>query len=86
MVPLFHVNAWGLPYIAPMIGLNLVMPGVRLDGPNLFELMDSEAGVLVGRGAHGVERDSSRRSTSSGRKPAALRGDHHRRFGGARAR
>lgn len=42
VVPLFHVNAWGLPYSAPILGLNLVMPGVRLDGPNLYDLLDQE--------------------------------------------
>ena len=42
VVPLFHVNAWGLPYSAPLIGLTLVMPGPALDGPSLFKLMDRE--------------------------------------------
>jgi 3-(methylthio)propionyl---CoA ligase len=42
VVPLFHVNAWGLPFAAPLRGTTMVMPGVRLDGPNLFDLLDSE--------------------------------------------
>ncbi|QFT64652.1 long-chain-fatty-acid--CoA ligase [Roseivivax sp. THAF30] len=42
VVPLFHVNAWGLPYAAPLTGASLVMPGPKLDGPSLFDLMDSE--------------------------------------------
>ena len=42
VVPLFHVNAWGLPYVAPITGASLVFPGPRVDGPNLFELMDAE--------------------------------------------
>ena len=42
VVPLFHVNAWGLPYAGPMMGVSLVMPGPGLDGPSLFRLMDSE--------------------------------------------
>lgn len=42
VVPLFHVNAWGLPYVAPLTGMTLVMPGPDLDGPSLFRLMDSE--------------------------------------------
>jgi fatty-acyl-CoA synthase len=42
VVPLFHVNAWGTPYIAPLTGTKLVFPGSRLDGPSLFELMDLE--------------------------------------------
>jgi fatty-acyl-CoA synthase len=42
VVPQFHVNAWGLPYAAPLMGHSLVMPGAALDGPSLFKLMDSE--------------------------------------------
>ena len=42
VVPLFHVNAWGLPYVAPMIGASLVMPGHALDGPSIFRLMDEQ--------------------------------------------
>lgn len=40
VVPLFHVNAWGLPFSAPLTGTNLVFPGRALDGPSLFKLMD----------------------------------------------
>jgi 3-(methylthio)propionyl---CoA ligase len=43
VVPLFHVNAWGLPYSALLAGVSLVMPGAALDGPSLFRLMDAEA-------------------------------------------
>ena len=42
VVPLFHVNAWGLPYTAPLTGMTLVMPGPDLDGASLFRLMDAE--------------------------------------------
>ena len=42
VVPLFHVNAWGIPYTAPLVGCSLVMPGPRLDGASLWELMDAE--------------------------------------------
>jgi fatty-acyl-CoA synthase len=42
VVPLFHVNAWGLPYFAPLMGHSLIMPGAALDGPSLFKLMDDE--------------------------------------------
>ncbi|WP_375691887.1 long-chain fatty acid--CoA ligase [Pseudooceanicola sp. LIPI14-2-Ac024] len=42
VVPLFHVNAWGLPYSAPMAGLSIVFPGPALDGPSLWKLMDDE--------------------------------------------
>ncbi|WP_299808821.1 long-chain fatty acid--CoA ligase [uncultured Roseibium sp.] len=42
VVPLFHVNAWGLPYGAPLSGASLIFPGGALNGTSLFELMDSE--------------------------------------------
>ncbi len=42
VVPLFHVNAWGLPYAAPLTGATLVMPGPGLDGASLFDLMNDE--------------------------------------------
>ena len=35
VVPMFHVNAWGMPYTAPMAGAKLVMPGRHLDGASL---------------------------------------------------
>lgn len=43
VVPQFHVNAWGLPYAGPLLGVTLVMPGPGLDGPSIFKLMDEEA-------------------------------------------
>jgi acyl-CoA synthetase (AMP-forming)/AMP-acid ligase II len=42
VVPLFHVNAWGLPYGAPLAGASLIFPGAALDGPSIFKLMDIE--------------------------------------------
>ena len=42
VTPMFHVNAWGVPFAAPMVGAKLVLPGPRLDGPALHELMESE--------------------------------------------
>jgi fatty-acyl-CoA synthase len=42
VVPMFHVNAWGLPYTALLTGAKLVLPGPALDGKSLFELMESE--------------------------------------------
>ncbi len=42
VVPLFHVNAWGLPYTAPLAGMTMVMPGRKLDGASLFTLMEAE--------------------------------------------
>ncbi|MDD9741460.1 MULTISPECIES: long-chain fatty acid--CoA ligase [Marinovum] len=42
VVPMFHVNAWGLPYSAPLAGASLVMPGPGLAGDALWELMNEE--------------------------------------------
>ena len=42
VVPLFHVNAWGLPYAMPLVGTKPVFPGPKLDGASLFTLMDNE--------------------------------------------
>ena len=42
VVPMFHANSWSIAFSAPMMGAKLVMPGARLDGASLFELMESE--------------------------------------------
>jgi len=42
VVPMFHVNAWGLPYSGPLVGAKLVLPGPHLDGKSLYELFESE--------------------------------------------
>jgi acyl-CoA synthetase (AMP-forming)/AMP-acid ligase II len=49
VVPMFHVNAWGLPYVACMTGAKLVFPGAGLDGKSLYELMEAE-GVTLSAG------------------------------------
>jgi 3-(methylthio)propionyl---CoA ligase len=46
VVPMFHVNAWGIPYAAAMCGAKMVMPGARMDGKSLYELMESEQVTL----------------------------------------
>jgi 3-(methylthio)propionyl---CoA ligase len=42
VVPMFHINAWCIPYAALVAGARLVLPGPRLDGASLYELMESE--------------------------------------------
>ena len=42
VVPMFHANAWGAPYAAPMCGAKLVLPGPALDGRSIYELMQAE--------------------------------------------
>ena len=46
VVPMFHVNAWGIPYAAPMAGASLIMPGRHLDGPSVAALMNEERVTL----------------------------------------
>ena len=42
VVPLFHANAWSLPYVTPVTGCTFILPGAKLDGATLFDLMESE--------------------------------------------
>jgi 3-(methylthio)propionyl---CoA ligase len=42
VVPMFHVNAWGLPYAAAMTGAKMVFPGAALDGKSVYELIEGE--------------------------------------------
>ncbi len=42
VVPMFHVNAWGLPYAVCMVGAKMVFPGPGLDGKSLYDLFESE--------------------------------------------
>ncbi len=48
VVPMFHANAWGLAHSAPMIGAKLVMPGARMDGEAIYELLDTEKVTFTG--------------------------------------
>jgi len=87
VVPMFHVNAWGLPYAACMTGAKLVFPGPALDGKSLYELFESEkvtvsAGVptvwqgLLGHvQAHGLKFSTMKRTVIGGSAcpPAMLR-------------
>lgn len=42
VVPMFHINGWCIPYAAPIAGAKLVLPGPKLDGASLFELIEAE--------------------------------------------
>jgi fatty-acyl-CoA synthase len=42
VVPMFHANSWSLAFSAPMTGAKLVMPGARLDGESIYELLEAE--------------------------------------------
>ena len=47
VVPMFHVNAWGYPYMCPIVGASMAMPGPRLDGASLHEMMETEKVTLA---------------------------------------
>src|SRR4249920_1007602 len=47
VVPMFHVNAWSIPYLAPLNGAKLVFPGAGLDGKSLYELFEAEKVTLT---------------------------------------
>ena len=49
VVPMFHVNAWGIPFIAPLVGAKLVLPGPKLDPASIIDLVNSE-GVTMSLG------------------------------------
>lgn len=68
VVPLFHVNAWGLPYAAPLIGASLVMPGPAMDGPSLFKLMDQQK-VYSAWGVPTIWMGLQAEMRAQGRKP-----------------
>ncbi len=71
VVPLFHANSWGLPYATAISGAGLVMPGPRLDGASLFELME-EAEVTGSWGVPTVWVGLLDEMAKRGRKPSNL--------------
>jgi fatty-acyl-CoA synthase len=72
VVPLFHANAWSLPYITPLTGCKLILPGAKLDGPTLFDLMEAE-GADAGWGVPTVWLGLIDEFKKRGRKPKNLR-------------
>jgi fatty-acyl-CoA synthase len=48
IVPMFHANAWGLTFTAPAVGAKMVMPGAKLDGASVYELLESEGVTFSG--------------------------------------
>ena len=72
VVPMFHANAWGLPFVAPMAGAALVLPGRRLDGASLLELIRNY-GVTVAVGVPTVWEDLLRELERTGAAVSSLR-------------
>jgi fatty-acyl-CoA synthase len=48
IVPMFHANSWGLAFSSPMAGAALVMPGAKLDGASIYELLNEFKVTLTG--------------------------------------
>ncbi|PWR20297.1 long-chain-fatty-acid--CoA ligase [Zavarzinia aquatilis] len=72
VVPMFHVNAWGLPYLCLLAGARLVLPRNRLDGASLTTLF-AEEGVTVAVGVPTVWQGLAEYLRTSGRRLPALR-------------
>lgn len=71
VVPMFHVNAWGVPYIAATTGCKLVLPGPGLDGDSLVKLIDGEQ-VTLALGVPTIWMGLLAALKSSGSKAASL--------------
>ena len=56
IVPMFHVNAWGIPYAAPLVGAKLVLPGAGARPREPVRAVRAGEGELLVRRAHGVVR------------------------------
>ncbi|HEX4873098.1 MAG TPA: 3-(methylthio)propionyl-CoA ligase [Nevskiaceae bacterium] len=69
VVPMFHVNAWAIPYAAPMVGCKLVFPGAALDGASLCELFEAEK-VTLSAGVPTIWLGLLQYLQQSGKKPA----------------
>lgn len=72
VVPMFHVNSWGLPYAAPLVGASMIMPGPNLDGPSLYKLMENEQ-VTASWGVPTVWLGLRAEIEAQGKPPAALK-------------
>jgi 3-(methylthio)propionyl---CoA ligase len=72
IVPMFHVNAWGIAYTAPMVGAKLVFPGAALDGPSVCELFETEQ-VTFSAGVPTVWLGVLQYLQSTGKKPSSLK-------------
>jgi fatty-acyl-CoA synthase len=72
VVPLFHANAWGLAFDCPAIGAKMVMPGAKLDGASVYELMETE-GVTYSAGVPTVWQMLLQHMDSTGSKFTTLK-------------
>ena len=71
VVPMFHVNAWGIPYGCALTGAKLVLPGPRYEGDMIFDLLDDE-NVNITAGVPTIWMMLLAEMKKRGRKPEAL--------------
>jgi 3-(methylthio)propionyl---CoA ligase len=72
VVPMFHVNAWGVPFAVPMVGGTLVLPGPRLDPASLYELIETQA-VTMSTGVPAIWQGLLQYIESTGKKFSTMR-------------
>jgi acyl-CoA synthetase (AMP-forming)/AMP-acid ligase II len=72
VVPMFHANAWGIPYAAPMAGAGIVFPGAKMDGASIYELFESE-GVTISAGVPTIWLELLRYCDANGKKLEKLK-------------
>ena len=72
VVPMFHVNAWGTPYAAAMVGCTLVLPGPGLDGASLVQMID-DYHVTVALGVPTIWQGLLAAAKQSGSKLVSLK-------------
>ena len=72
VVPMFHVNAWGIPYAGAMVGARLIMPGPQLDGESLVKLIDGEK-VTIALGVPTIWRGLLAAAESTGSQLPSLK-------------
>lgn len=71
VVPMFHVNAWGVPYIAAAVGAKLVLPGPHLDGESLVNLLNAQS-VTLALGVPTIWMGLLEAMARTGKKPESL--------------
>ncbi len=71
VVPMFHVNAWGVPYVAAAVGAKLVLPGPQLDGDSLVALLNDQK-VTLALGVPTIWMGLLEAMGRSGKKPESL--------------
>ncbi|MED5239682.1 MAG: long-chain-fatty-acid--CoA ligase [Pseudomonadota bacterium] len=72
VVPMFHVNAWGVPYVTAAVGAKLVLPGPHLDGDSLVNLLNDQS-VTLALGVPTIWMGLLEAMARSGKKPESLK-------------